>query len=291
MKKGDAVVVPKKDGKLALLKSARAYTDDLQARIVAKASKVSGRPVDSRDWQLLRWLRDKDEDNSVGRGLSLVLNALVRLSTTKSFELLASFVREHVTVEVRQLENHVPAWFYLRERAFEDLDEYLVSFPELFLDGDVLKPDVDDILHQLLHVRCQHKYEVLRVEHTDGVIRVTLRDRATIVQYPKGAICGCIPVPGARPRKEARQEPEGINAPEVVVTSAVVGNALEQLSRVWQDPYAKSVLISSPPGSGKEVFASSIPIGNGRPPEKIFAMSMASEDQRGLERRLYGAMR
>ncbi len=139
-----------------------------------------------------------------------------------------------------------------------------------------------------MHVRCKHHYEVIRIEQNDKKISVIIRDEAVITEYPKGAICGCIPVPGKCPRKERRKEPEGVNSPEVVVTSPVVGEALEQLSRIWQDPYAKSVLISSPPGSGKEVFASSIPVGNGRPADKVFSLSMASDDQKGLERQLYG---
>lgn len=279
---------------LQLSDSARRYTDAIRDELLTKANSVSHADAGTSEWQLLNWLRNRrtrrPQDKRVGRGLSLVLNALVRQSTLKPFDILSSFVRDDVTVEVRELGNHIPCWFYVHlPFPFCDLDEYLICFPELFLNRNGrIRRAVEEFFHRLLHVRCKHHYEVLRVEQDDDKIRVTLRDKAVITEYVKAAVCGCIAVPGQCPRKEKRSEPEGINSPEVVVTTPVVRNALVQLSRVWQDPYAKSVLISSPPGSGKEVFANSIPVGNGRPPDKVFALSMASDDQRGIERQLYG---
>lgn len=292
-KRGDVPIVKKTISPLLLTEAAKLYTDPLRSLFLDKAQKVSGKSVAETDWQLVGWLAGTNRNNNkVGRGLSLILNALVRQSTTKPFDLVSTFVGEHTTVEVRELGAHVPCWFYLRVVPFEDLDEYLVCFPELFLEknekGWALHNDVFETLKSLMHVRCKHHYEVIRIEQDDKKINVVVRDEAVITQYPKGAICGCIPVPGKCPRKEKRKEPEGVNSPEVVVTSPVVGKALVWLSSVWQDPYAKSVLISSPPGSGKEVFAGSIPVGNGRPTDKVFSLSMASDDQKGLERQLYG---
>lgn len=294
VKRGCETIIKIKTKKpLSLTQSAKRYKNQIQKDFLKSAEKISGKKIENNKWQLVKWLNDTDQINlNVGSGLSLVLNALVGQSTTKPFDLLSTFVGEHITVNVRDLGAHVPCWFYIRAVPFADLDEYLVCFPELFLETsgegkDSLHSGVAAVLKSLMHVRCKHHYEVIRIEQNDKKIKIIVRDNAVISEYTKGAICGCIPVPGQRPKNE-RKEPEGVNAPEVLATSPVVGDALEALSRVWQDPYAKSVLISSPPGSGKEVFANSIPVGNGRPADKIISLSMASDDQKGLERQLYG---
>jgi len=111
-----------------------------------------------------------------------------------------------------------------------------------------------------------------------------------VCDYPRGRICGTIPIPG-KGSKEKHKEPTGVNTPEVVVVSPVAAEALDELSRIWQDPFAKSVLISAPPGSGKEVFAHSIPYGNNRPTENLQTLSLATDDQQGLLRQLYGKER
>ena len=298
VKHSGPIIVPKPDKILKLTESAAHYNANLKSSFLRIAARVSGKSLQSGEWQLVDWLAGINNNNNnkkVGRGLSLVLNALVRQSTTKPFELISTFVEKNTTVEVRELGTNVPCWFYLSGTPFEDLDEYLVCFPELFLKREarswVLTNDVAETLKRLMHVRCKHHYEVVRLEQDEKKIKITLRDEAVIAGYDKGAVCGCIPVPGQCPRKEKRREPEGVNSPEVVISSAIVGKALEELSRVWQDPYAKSVLISSPPGSGKEVFASSIPVGNGRSHGKFPTLSMASDNQKGLERALYGFAR
>lgn len=283
------------DDPLRLIDAAGRYTPQLRSDFLSAANAVSGSPVGTHDWQLVDWLANQDEpskrwNRKVGRGLSIVLNAQIRQSTVRPFELISTFVNQrHLSVEVRDLGPRVPCWFYLQMQPFEDLDEFLVCFPELFLDEErkSLCPGVELLLRRLSSIRCKHRFEVSRLEVSGGFLRIAVRDTAVISEYTKGAVCGCLPVPG-RPRKKARPEPEGVNSPEVVVSTPVVAGALKELSRVWQDPYAKSVLISSPPGSGKEVFATSIPIGNGRPAGKIFALSMATEDQREIERQLYG---
>lgn len=275
----------------SLVKLAKWYTGDLKSTFLTESNKLSGSTIIASQWQLIGWLAGTNTANDqVGRGLSLVLNALVRQSTTKSFDLVSSFSGEHISVEVRGLGVNIPSWFYLHATPFEDLDEYLVCFPELFLDKShkELHADLQRTLMSLKFVRCWHHYDVQAFKQDEKKIVIALKDRAVIAEYVKASICGCLPLPGRCPRKSERKEPVGVNSPEVVVSSPVVGAALAKLTSIWQDPHAKSVLISSPPGSGKEVFANSIPVGNGRPADRVNSLSMASDDQDALERQLYG---
>jgi len=281
-----------------LIKLFKYYDNNLKG-IQKKAEAISNEKLPEGEWQFADWFRDeKNEAYSVGRGLSIVLNALVQQATLKPFELLASFVGSHITVEVRGLGEHTPCWFYLKSPPFGDLDEYLVCFPELFLEIKknsantwILKSNIDETLKRLLYLRVKHHYQVVNFQRSDEEISVTLRDKASIVEYSKGAKCYCIPVPGKCPHEKEREEPQGVNSPEVIVSSPVVSKALADLSRIWQNPKAKSVLISSPPGSGKETLAKSISYGNGRPPNNVRMISLASEDQNGLQRQLYGFKR
>lgn len=84
-----------------------------------------------------------------------------------------------------------------------------------------------------------------------------------VSKYYKGLMCGCIPIPGRKNKKQGK-EPATVKTQEVVVTSPNVVETLKYLSQVWQDKFAESVLISAPPGTGKENFSKSIPYGTGR---------------------------
>lgn len=292
VRRGGKVEIEKNTRPKGLVDASRRYSDSLKKDLLRKAKQAPGASLLNHSWQLLDWLAGEG-DRDAGPGLSLVLNALVRQSTTRPFDLIATFAGEHVSFEVRGLGSHTPCWFYLPGTPFEDLDESLICFPELFLEQGKhgswrLNKGLEETLAALIHVRYKHHYEVVRFDQADDAIRITLRDNVVLTGYPKGAVSRCLPVPGPCPRKETRKEPEGVNSPEIVASSKVVATALEKLSRVWQDPYAKSVLISSPAGSGKEVFANSIPVGNGRPTDRVFSLSMASDDPKGLQRRLYG---
>lgn len=249
----------------------------------------------------IKWLLNPDDRcGEVNGGLSLVLNALVRQSTIKPFYLLFTMVEEHAMVEVRNLGQNIPSWFYYTPSPSQIFDESLVCYPELFcpvFEGEVdktkenknkfNKDDICSILNAHKSFRVKHSYEVRSINITNDELKIVLRDRVQTVEYIKGAICNCIPVPGKVP-ENSKTEPKGVNSPEVIISSPVVTNTLDRLSRIWQDPHVKSVLISSPPGSGKEVFASSIPFGNGRPIANLQFISVASEDQNSLEKQLYG---
>jgi sigma-54 interacting transcriptional regulator len=92
----------------------------------------------------------------------------------------------------------------------------------------------------------------------------------------RGTQCNCLPIPGASapPAITDPPEPIRVSSPEVVITSPVVQQALADLSDIWQDK-ATAVLVSAPPGSGKENFALSIPYGSGRRGDSIPTVSLA----------------
>lgn len=253
------------------------------------------------EWLLVNWLNNPDTaDKKVGRGVTPVLNAVVKDATLHQFELLSTFAGDNMTVEIRGLCERSPCWFYLRGSGSGSLDalsEFFLADPSLFAkqtDGTLVELKSDDELKASLDglrfIRVLHKYSITRFEKTRTHVQITLRDHVKVEDYAKGRVCGCIPLPG-KGGKERKNEPSGVNSPEVVVTSPVVEDALEELSRIWQDPFAKSVLISAPPGAGKEVFASSIPYGNGRRTENFQSLSMASGEQKSLELQLYGCER
>jgi hypothetical protein len=260
-------------------------------------------------WKLVRWLAGNENGDSplVSRPLSLILNAIVKDATLQTFKVLSSFVEDNVTVEIKGLRKSFPNWFYLSGPGTNALSS--VGEVMLFEHSVVSKKNEDNgkeeitksscevlsalhvLLNELQFSRALHKYSIVGFEKDEGKICIRLRDEVEIVGYERGKYCGCIPIPGKGPKQKQPDEPKGVNAPEVVVSSPVVVEALKELSRIWQDPFAKSVLISAPPGSGKEVFAISIPYGNNRPTENLETLSLATDDQPGLLRQLYGRER
>jgi hypothetical protein len=79
----------------------------------------------------------------------------------------------------------------------------------------------------------------------------------------------------------------------VVVRSPQVVKSLKMLSTLWQDRFLSTVLITAPPGSGKEQYAASIPFGNGREGKDcpFNTLALASGDKAALERQLFGSKR
>jgi hypothetical protein len=243
-------------------------------------------------FKTIQWLASKDSlpPQPVRRGLSVVLNSIVLDATLKSFRIVTTFVGEHVTVNIQGLKSGEPQWFYLKDEDIP-LDENMLVAPQMFfelVDGKISKPitNFEKAVAQFKCIRVLHDYTVTDFHVSDDRIELTLKDQVTMCRYPKGELCGCIPVPG---KQRKGSEPENVLTPEVIVSSPVVAKALEELSLIWQDRNTKkSVLISAPPGSGKEVFCSGIVYGNGRPTENFQSLSMASDDQADLEKQLLG---
>ena len=174
----------------------------------------------------------------------------------------------------------------------------MIRFPELFFSGfnwakpanAAPKSDISEVIDLLECYRTLHDYSVLSLEFVpESHISIRLRDEMTLVPYLKGKVCGCIPIPGKPPKRGRNlKEPWSVRSPEVVISSPNVVEALEQLSRIWRDRFAKSILISAPPGSGKEDFALSIPYGAGRNAERIRSLALAVKETEVLEQQLFG---
>jgi hypothetical protein len=296
-------LVLKSDGKELSFRDIAQKLKSRKGDIEALVKELTG--TESLPWILTDWLGSAEElptetsDKAVGRGLSVVLNAIIKNSTLQPFQILSSFVNEHVTVEIRGLGEGIPNWFYLRDKTLTELEGYLFGMPNLFFSsGDPMKfslrRNIKATLSHLACVRVLHKYSIIGFQKDDrqGYIDVSLRDDFVGCEYLKGKLCACIPLPGKR-RKQTQDisEPEEVNSPEVVVGSPIVASALVSLSRIWQDPFVKSILISAPPGSGKEVLATSIPFGNGRPTENLQTLAMTDPNQHAILRQLYGFIR
>lgn len=248
------------------------------------------------------WLAyGKKSSGNVPDGISVMLNHIVATGTIQPFQILSSFVEEHVTVQIKNLHEKKPCWFYLKQPDFlASIVEYVLTCPDLFFkDIEKLTPKTSDELENTINclrsIRVLNDYSVLNYHYDEvnGSMNIQLCDRVKLIHYKKGRICGCIPVPGKSDslKNEKENEPDAVLTPEVVVKSPNVSKCLEALSRVWQDHFAKSVLISAPPGSGKEVYATSIPFGNGRQTKNFTSVSLATDNQKSLERLLFGQKR
>ncbi len=259
--------------------------------------------VEKKSPPFLTWLATGTNSTEVMQGISIMLNHVVSTGTIQPFQILSSFVDEHVTVQIKNLHEKKPCWFYLNQIDFLALiDEHVLAFPDLFFDNysDNVVPTPKKAEHlkntitRLRSSRILHDYSVVSYQYDEnkGNVKIRLRDRVKLVHYKKGKICGCIPVPGKPIKQEdEKEEPESVLTPEVVVKSPNVSKCLEALSRIWQDHFTKSVLISAPPGSGKEVYATSIPFGNGRQTKNFMSISLATDNQSSLEKQLFGQKR
>lgn len=251
------------------------------------------------------WLAQGGDDPIVTEPVSMVLNQLVASESLRSCEILTSIVREHMTVNIRGIQPGYPCWSYTQLDSpvwRELLDEYVLSFPHLFLNsvdekGKTCVPhkakQVQRRVKGLLEAhRFLHRYRVrnYKFDEIERELTVSWNIETIMAAYPKGNICDCIPIPGKsdRDREYNGDEPYSVRSPEVVLTSPNVVRSLEELSRVWHDRFARSILVTGPPGSGKENFARSIPYGSGRDANRIRVLSLATANSQSLERQLFG---
>ena len=232
---------------------------------------------------------------------SLMLNHVVTSGMVRPFRILSTFVGRHLTVQIKDLPVGSPCWFYLElPRELTLLDEYLLTFPSWFfildditgLPNSVRSSDeLKNVVELLKSHRLLNHYTILKYIREDDHFLICVSNEVKVAPYERGALCGSIPIPGPVDKLNEKDEPALVATPEVVVTSPAVAEALDQLSRVWADRFAKSILISAPPGSGKENFATSLPFGQGRPSENFTPISLASGDLQSLLRQLYGQKR
>ena len=275
-------------------KKARKFKNKLPFINATKQVNEQNGPYES----LLNWFLDKEKKGKrsssfhCGADISVILNTITKEQTFKPFEVIASFCDGPSTIHLRNLPQYTPCWFYFSKTSVEDI---LLQF--LLCIKEPEKINIDDLREQLRYIRILHKYTPLEVINNSERLQILLRIETTIIDYVRGRVCNCLPIPGSIPKigrlegEGHRSEPEAVNSPEVIVSSQAVVKALEDFGQIWQDTFAGAVLISAPPGSGKEEFAKSIPYGNGRPTENIQAVSMADCDSKALQRRLYGEER
>jgi hypothetical protein len=236
---------------------------------------------------------------------SVLLNNVLTSEKISSFSILPSHVNGHLTIQMLGLPDGHPCWVYEKfKNELELLDEYIFVFPELFFEYDepkgrwtVIEDEarIQDGLDILRYHRLLHECSILAYvrnrpldNNNNESVTIKIRDKVTLVRYKKARFCHCIPIPG-KPIKTNVAPPLGVTTPEVVISSPNTHQTLESLCRVWQDPFAKSVLLSAPPGSGKDGYALSIPYGNGRVKEgdvPTVAFSVGTKED--LEKQLFG---
>lgn len=233
-------------------------------------------------------------------GISILLNHVVSAQSTEPLTTVISTLENRRMLEVRGLPIGQPSWFYsprIGERGAvahwkQCLGTYMMGFPELFFAcaGDTPTiaefSEIEDVLRA--H-RQKTTISVLRFEVNKDSCALQLRFDCLLCAYRRAAKCGCLPIPGSTKLSMTDRdlEPIVVNAPEVVITSPVVERALTDLSDVWQDK-ATAVLISAPPGSGKENFALSIPYGSGRKGDTVPAISLADGTPERQEKLILG---
>jgi hypothetical protein len=248
--------------------------------------------------EFLTWLTDdKFSPPKVNRALAICLKHFASLKQVEEeYTIFTSIVNQCMTVEMRGLGQSKPCWFFLQSNdgdiVSESLAEYVIALPNHFLaDTDQFKLQAKNQIDRTSELLKSHRIEQkFSINFGDDKTKVTLINKAKITPYRKGLICGCIPIPGKHDEDKIGAEPSIIKTPEIVMESPNVIDALKYLSQVWQDSFAKSVLISAPPGSGKEQFSNSIPYGTGRvmPDEDTLTLSLSTGERKDLEKQLYG---
>lgn len=255
-----------------------------------------------KDQPFLKWLSDKSESmTKVNRIMSTCLNHFSEILSDplkinkKKYSFISSIVRQNMTVHIEGADFN--RWFYLNsidktqspnkiknDLFLETLYQYFLALPEYFYKNEDIP--------SLIRVLQSHRVRQVVTFNLVAENRINFRTNGEICQYDKGYVCNCLPIPGKeREEKKNFNEPEVVKTPEIVVTSSNVTDALLLLSQVWNDKFAESILISAPPGSGKEQFAKSIVYGTGHLDNKnkdISAIAFPMGKQEDLEKLLYG---
>lgn len=245
---------------------------------------------------------------------SVMLNNACRSESIQRFHVATTFVRSCVSVELFGLKVNEPKWFFhdygSRKHVLENLFK---AFPHLFgtltfsggdnfsfetLPAAELKQQVDlleafRVVDQFTIVKYERKLTEANGEEPQETLNVCLQIESDLCDYRQGRVCWSLPIPGKRDGEPSEPKAELIDTPTVVVRSSQVVKTLEMLSTVWQDRFLSTVLITAPPGSGKEQYAASIPFGNGREGKgcPFNALALASGDKSTLERQLFGSKR
>lgn len=271
---------------------------------IAKQLKSAAPPDKLADkrYAFLRWLICAC-DPPGDPGNDLILNTIVTDRTLRDIALVITWSNQVVTAEFRKLAQGIAPW--ISYEASQEQHQQMASELALFhfpfdakskADWTAFETLEKHFSNVLVSLRMRRQFSVTSYSRSDSEIRIALSGSTEYFFYLKGSVCGCIPIPGQEPKLpgdtlETQREPRAVRVPEMVITSPVVRNALRSLARIWQDPFAKSVLISAPPGSGKEELSKSIPYGQGRPTSNMQTLSLADSDHRSVQKRLMGFQR
>lgn len=249
---------------------------------------------------LFFWLTSNASFHKIERAQAICLKHFVEHilsnpshANTNDYLIVANIVGQCVTVQIgTSAATPSHSWFFLSSRGEEDFiseffRDYVLAFPKLFFkDPDNFELKSDDELSKVADLLKSHRVlyntKVEVIDKNNESLKITIE--STLMEYPKGRICGCIPIPGKLIDRPG-EEPATVKTPEVVITSPNVVEALLSLSQVWQDKFAKSILISAPPGSGKEQFSQSIAYSSGC---EVNPLSFAEGEKDQLEKVLFG---
>ncbi len=228
----------------------------------------------------------------------VALNHFVSAESTKPICTFTTVTKRLLMAEVRGLSPRQRCWFcgqFDRPAGESVIGELVLFWPDYFLEP---KPNNKYAWKDKNEIeRLLESYRIKRTTRIDGyqltnngkACLYRLKVTAELVRYHRGRLSNCIPMPGkSHDPPPGLDEPVAVCSPEIVITSPVVQKAIKDLDHVWRDRFASSVLVTGPPGCGKEDMAKSLVYGSGRPGKDIQTLSLAQGDTSEHERRLFG---
>ncbi|SOD03276.1 Sigma-54 interaction domain-containing protein [bacterium JGI 053] len=249
------------------------------------------------DLGFLKWLAGTSDEYRIEGGLSTLLNHIALSQGLQQYEVVSTIVENCLSAELRGLREREPCWLYdSQEGTIPFVEEDLLVHAHFFLkpvgkkgnkpeySGVRANSEIKEACRWLRSRRILHKYEVTSF-HTDQLkdsvsVKIRVRDQVCWVPYERGLRAYGLPIPGQQRRLKTK-EPAACLTPEVCVASPTVRKSLSKLHQIWQDRSVRAVLVSAPPGSGKEQFTKSIPYALGRRLDEVptRALSTASVDE------------
>ncbi len=175
----------------------------------------------------------------------------------------------------------VPNFILKRSREGTQSNEGVLE--KLFSEDwpEVAKRLGKSLAFRVWHVLELDSYKESRQSRIGQLCELNYTHTIEVAAYAEG-ICYCaFPL-----RISGDNRKPGTACDEVVLTEAA-GHNMQSLAAIWHDPSARFVLVSGPPGSGKEKLSQNVHYGRGRPGE-IKSLSLGGIRQVELERLLYG---
>lgn len=236
--------------------------------------------------------------------MSVMLNNVCRAESIQKFTYVVTFSHTHLTLELVGLKTGEPRWLYDKYRDEKQVQAGVyTAFPDRFVKPDhdkfavLSEVEQDKTVELLTAFRILHECTVLGYQTlgmpSRAYLKIKVRDEFQLTAYERGRICWSLPIPGKPTKGSDINKPKvrRVGSPEVVVKSLRVAETLKHLSRIWQDRFVSSVLLTAPPGSGKENYALSIAFGTGRGEKPPLTVGLAAARSEDVERQLFGHRR